>query len=120
MPRYHFVCPKCGLEEQNTVPSHIKEVACERCHPEEVWMRRLPPRVSKPTVKEFVDKRAKSAMEDQTAILKQRKEDYFWSVEVPRMVASGVYSVETMLENGWISVGDDGKMVVHTKPVGNR
>ena len=55
-------------------------------------------------------------LDGQADILKHRKDKYFYEVEVPRMVASGTYSVETMLENEWIFLNDDGSIGVHTKP----
>ena len=48
--------------------------------------------------------------------VKQRRDEYYWSVEVPRLVNSGTYSMETMLENQWIWLDDNGQIHTHTKP----
>jgi hypothetical protein len=53
---------------------------------------------------------------DHNNVITERKRKYYYEVEVPRMVASGQYSVETMLGENWIWLDDDGKIHVHTKP----
>jgi len=45
-----------------------------------------------------------------------RSDNYFWSVEVPRLVNTGTYSIETMIENDWISVDDKGNIQINTRP----
>jgi hypothetical protein len=54
--------------------------------------------------------------DDHRKIIQARKEKYYWSVEVPRMVNSGTYSVQTMFEKGWIWIDDNNEMHIHTKP----
>ena len=84
-------------------------------------MAQAMPRVSKTTVKETSDKRMnRKWLDDHKETMKARKERYFYEVEVPRLVASGVYSIETMLQNNWIFFDDSGKMHVHTKPPSQR
>jgi hypothetical protein len=53
---------------------------------------------------------------DQSLDIKQRKDEYYWTVEVPRLVNSGTYSVETMLENGWIIIDDNHQIKIQNKP----
>jgi hypothetical protein len=54
--------------------------------------------------------------QDQPDMIKQRHDEYFWSHEVPRLVASGTYSVQTMVEQGWIWFDDNKQMQVYAKP----
>jgi hypothetical protein len=84
-------------------------------------MRRQMPVISPPNVREVVDKNTGITWCDgQREMVLDRKEEYFWSVEVPRLVASGIYSLETMLENEWIWVDDAGKIHVNNKPPDKR
>ena len=53
---------------------------------------------------------------DQDDIVTERKADYYWSVEVPKMVASGTYELDTMLENDWVYYNEKGELVTRTKP----
>jgi len=79
------------------------------------------PSISKPTVHEAPDKQSgRQWLDDHEAVMRERKENYYWSVEVPRMVASGVYSVETILQNGWAWIDDAGHMHVYDKPPNRR
>lgn len=84
-------------------------------------MKKQMPKLSNTTSTEIADKHSgKKWLEDQQEILKARKEKFFWEVEVPRFVESGIYSIETMLQNGWISVSEEGVMTVNTKPPSQR
>ncbi len=80
-------------------------------------MDRALPNIKAPQVTENVDKHfGKSWKQDQKELLKERKADYFWSVEVPRLVNSGIYSLETMLENQWVYYDEKGNLCTRTKP----
>ena len=48
--------------------------------------------------------------------LEKRKAEYFWKHEVPRLVDSGTYGIDTMLENGWITVNEKGQIEVQSTP----
>lgn len=115
MPKYTFKCNECKSEEQ--LFTSVKRVCtpCKKCNGS---MERLMPVLSGPAqVKETVDKLlGRKWIDNQQEIIKSRKDDYFWSVEVPRLVQSGTYSVETMLENNWIYYDDKGMMQTRTKP----
>jgi hypothetical protein len=77
----------------------------------------MPSLNGKSTVTEVVDKYlGQTHIEDQRKILEDRKQDYYWAVEVPRFVNSGTYSLETMLENGWVYLNDKNEMIIRTKP----
>lgn len=122
MPKYTFECPECGLIEQSYVQRHIKEIACKNCCSEDdILMKRMPPSVAPTEVRETVDKLFNLQQRpDQRELVKQRRDEYYWSVEVPRMVNSGTYTVETMLEMGWIYFDDRKQMHINTKPPNKR
>lgn len=65
------------------------------------------------TVDKFTNKKHIS---DHEEILAERKADYYWEVEVPKMVNSGTYSLETMLEQNWVYYNEKGELVTRTKP----
>jgi hypothetical protein len=56
--------------------------------------------------------------QDQKSIIEERKQDHYWSVEVPRLVQK--YSLKICLEQGWVWEDDNGKVHTHTKPPGKR
>ena len=117
MAKYTFRCPKCASTVQTYVPSSCLSMVCS-CGTD---MLRDLPRVSKPTVHEVVDKRMnKPLLENNKEELTARKERFFWEVEVPRMVQSGTYTMETMVENQWITMLEDKTFVVNTKPPSQR
>lgn len=52
--------------------------------------------------------------EDQKKINQDRKTEYFWEVEVPRLVQT--YSVQTCLEEGWLVYNEKGELVINKPP----
>jgi len=65
------------------------------------------------TVDKFTNKKH---IDDQQSIISERKADYYWEVEVPKLVNSGVYGLDTMLEQGWVYYDEKHKLVTRTKP----
>jgi len=123
MPKYTFKCPECNKTEQQYVPREIKEISCCNCAPEkESWMKRQLPTLSgNPDITEVVDDyTGKTAKQDQGTMIKERHAKFYWSVEVPRLVNSGVYGVDTMLEQGWVWFDDNHKMHINDKPPNER
>ena len=117
MPKYTFKCNTCSVQRQVCVSRTITSIVCE-CGSN---MGRLLPTLNKGVTNECVDKYLnKRAMDGQSDHLKERSERYYWSVEVPRFVQSGQYSIETMLDNGWIYFDDSKTMKTHTKPPSER
>jgi hypothetical protein len=51
---------------------------------------------------------------DAKAENKARKTEYFWEVEVPRLIQT--YSIETCLEEGWLVYNDKGELVINKPP----
>ena len=114
MAKYRFVCPTCNVLRQENVSLETK-VVCIDCHSE--MDRQLPTLNGPSNVTEIINKQTGVAWRpDQKDEVKQRREEYYWSVEVPRFVASGTYSIETMMENEWIWLDDDGHIQVYNKP----
>jgi len=81
-------------------------------------MDRLPPSLNGAvSITEVVNKyTGQTQKQDQSIMVKERRAIYYWSIEVPRMVSSGVYGVDTMLQQGWIWFDDNKQMQVYTKP----
>lgn len=118
MPKYTYACPSCQATEQKFASLGDKTQECPFCHS---TMYRQMPKIKSPKVTEVVDKYSnKKHVEDQEAVLKERKLDYYWSVEVPKMVDSGIYALDTMLEKGWVEFNEKGELVTITKPPGKR
>lgn len=115
MPKYTFTCHTCGDSRQEYVPVSVKDITCGRC--DSAMIRQMPILADKVEVKELIDShQGVSWKEDQQKLVKDRKRTYFWEIEVPRMVASGIYSLETMLENKWVYYDDKGNLVTRTNP----
>lgn len=75
------------------------------------------PHINKPNNYTTKDKYTNvKVIEENAEAIKERKDKHYWSCIVPRLVASGTYSQETMLEQGWISVDDFGAISINTKP----
>jgi hypothetical protein len=116
MPKFTFVCSKCSHSSQQVINDlSITALPCSNCgSPAD---RKLPNLSGKSQVNETVDSHmGVKWQEDHEKTLTDRKRTYFWSVEVPRMVNSGVYSIETMLENRWVYYDEKGQLITRTKP----
>lgn len=116
MPKFTYDCPKCGHSVQKI--TNIKHV--ESCSCGTVMTRRVP--VLRPsTVKETIDTFMGTVQDkEQSEKVKENNDLHYWSVEVPRMVNSGVYTIETMVENGWVYFNDKNEMCINTKPPSKR
>lgn len=114
MPKYTFICDKCGKLIQKYMPSsqRFNECTCGQ-----VVERQLP-KIPAPKITETVDKLYnRKHTTDQVNSVKERKLDYYWEVEVPKMVDSGIYSIETMLDQGWVYYNEKGELSTRTKPI---
>lgn len=113
MPKYTFKCNKCSLQKQTYTNTSVKEIECE-CGDS---MKRQMPSLRGLKTTETVDKYTnRKHISDHDNVLKERKLDYYWSVEVPKMVNSGTYSIETMIEQGWVYYDEKGNLITRTKP----
>ena len=115
MAKYSFRCDSCGDEIQQTVSSSVTSLTCVKCNSN---MRRLLPKLNgAPRVNELIDKHTGTVWQaDQREQVKLRQAEYYWTVEVPRFVASGTYEVQTMLENGWITIDEKNQVHVNNVP----
>lgn len=112
MPKYNFTCPKCQTRTHKYVPSTIEEVPCS-CG--DVMKRELPSTNSPTEVREVVDPYTNRKWgKDHEAVMKKRKDDHYWEVEVPRLVQT--YSTETCIEQGWLVYNDKGELVINKPP----
>lgn len=117
MSKFTFKC-ECGKIKQIVCSHHQKMIECE-CG--KIMVRQLPISNSKSTVKETVDPYTnQQQIPDQKEHLKERHDKYFYEVEVPRLVASGVYCLETILRNGWGYLDDNDQLVLYNKPPSER
>jgi len=114
MPQYTFKCPQ-GHEFSQFVASTIREVKCKVC--EEDAKRLLPKLAKHSEVLESMDSfTGKQYRTDAKSMIQERNQNHYWSVEVPRLVASGEYPLETMLSNQWVYYSDKGELEIRTKP----
>lgn len=118
MPKYTFACEH-GHTVKKFTSSKVETLPCTSCT--STMTRQLPTLGGPADVTETVDKYMNVKWRpDQKEQVKQRRDEFYWTVEVPRMVGSGVYSVETMLENGWITLDDHHHVIINNKPPDKR
>lgn len=112
MAKNRYICNQCSSEEfkYRNIDSYI-------CSCGGNFLKQLPRLADHVQVNETVDKyRNVKHKQDQGTILEDRRLEHFWSKTVPEMVQSGVYSMETMLENGWVYYSEKGELVTRTSP----
>jgi hypothetical protein len=114
MPKYTFTCCSCSKSSQRYVSKSTDNVVCDECFARAD--RQMPSLASAKTT-ETVDKLLnRKHLADHSLVLKERKLDYYWEIEVPKMVDSGTYSLETMLEQGWVFYNEKGELTTRTRP----
>jgi hypothetical protein len=115
MPKYTFYCESCNASEQKYTSPSTESVECIHCKKQA--HRKLPTLNGPSNVTEVIDKyTGVTHRPNQREEVEQRRAEYYWTVEVPRFVESGTYSIETMLENGWIWVDDNNQVHINNKP----
>jgi len=120
MPKYTFMCPKCGYFLQKGVKRSVKRLNCPKC-PLASMERLLPKLNGNASISEVINKYTGQVQnQDQSIMVQERRAKYYWSIEVPRMVNSGTYGVDTMLQQGWIWFDDKKQMRIHTVPPNER
>ena len=114
MPKYKYTC-ECGNSVVKYAPRDKLTLRCKKCKSE---MKRELPVLNGPSQKrELVDPVVNTRhIDNQDEIIKARSQKYYWGVEVPKMVNSGKYSIETMIEKGWVWFDDNMQMHIYTKP----
>lgn len=113
MPKYRFSCDKCKAEDVKYTSASVYSTTCKICS--SPTHRLIPTTVEPATVKELVDSYTGVHLPPENKeILESRRSEYFWEVEVPRLVQE--YPAEHSLQEGWTYVDEKGKIQVHTKP----
>jgi hypothetical protein len=113
MPKYRFVCPGCNFEREKYTSPSTETVPCHYCEGQE--MRRQFPGSGSQQVREVVDSYSNVRQTpDATAENKARKTEYFWEIEVPRLIQT--YSLETCLQEGWLVYNDKNELVINKPP----
>lgn len=113
MPKYNFDCESCNYSTHRYVSTSITVLDCPKCG--KSMIRQLPHISGNTEVREVVDAYTNTKWsKDHEAVIKKRKEDHYWEIEVPRLVEK--YSVETCLEQGWLIYNDKGELVINKPP----
>lgn len=108
MPKYRFKCKKCNSLVERYTSVSVETIPCERC---QVEMSRLLPNIGSKKVTEVVDPYLNVRQEeDHKKQIEDRRTEYFWEVEVPRLVQT--YSTQTCLEEGWLVYNEKGELVI--------
>jgi putative FmdB family regulatory protein len=119
MPKYVFLCKSCENRYEKYQSASLKTSICPTCNKEVV--RSLPVLNGQADVMESMDKYTGVVVrQDQQEQIQLRKEEYYWSVEVPRFVNSGTYTLETMLENDWVYLDEKDNICINNKPPSKR
>lgn len=114
MPKYTYACKACGSLKQQFASVDTNKIPCTVC---ESQMDREMPKLAGLKTTEVVDKYTNQKhVADQKELLTERKLDYYWDKLVPEMVNSGTYSIETMIEKGWVYYDEKRNLVTRTKP----
>lgn len=113
MPKYNFTCAKCEITSHRYVPTTVETLPCTVCGT--AMTREFPSTNSATEVREVVDPYTNRTWgKDHEAVMKKRKEDHYWEVEVPRLVQT--MSKETCIEQGWLVYNDKGELVINKPP----
>jgi transcription elongation factor Elf1 len=113
MPKYNFTCSHCGTKRHKYVSVNVETVFCKTCGGD--MQRDLPNISGNAQVTEVIDSYTGVSLDqNHKELVKDRRDQYFWEVEVPRLVQT--MSVETCLENGWLVYDDRGDLVINKPP----
>lgn len=108
MAKYRFQCEKCLATVERYVSSTVETQLCKECGG---LAKRLFPNIGINKVTETVDPFLNVRHEDDhKKQIEDRRVQHFWEVEVPRFIQSGVYSMETMLAEGWLVYNEKGEL----------
>ena len=112
MPKYRFLCSSCSFEVEKFTSNKTTEVPCPACSA--ISHRQLPSNGSQAVTEVMDDFTGVRRDQNHEELKKERKEQYYWEVEVPRFVET--YSIETCLEQGWLVYNDKGELVIGKPP----
>lgn len=112
MPKFRFKCSNCNIEMEKYVSIKTESLSCASCSKE---MTRQFPSNGSQKVLEVVDQFTNvKHTPDQVKEDKARKTEYFWEVEVPRLIQT--YGIQTCLEEKWLVYNDKGELVINKPP----
>lgn len=110
MAKYRFQCEQCSAVSERYASVQTEALPCKECGAN---AKRLFPNIGSQKVTETVDPFLNIRYEeDQRKQLENRRIEHFWEVEVPRFVQSGIYSMETMLAEGWLVYNEKNELVI--------
>lgn len=119
MPKYTFECRNCSNSVKKLTPVSVRIIDCEKCGQD--MLRAMPKLNGQAEVSETVNKYTNTQWKDgQKEEIQARKDKYYWTVEVPRMVNSGTYGLDTMLEMGWVYLNEKEEICINDKPPSER
>jgi hypothetical protein len=111
MPKFRFLC-ECGHEVEHFTSPKTQELNCPSCSKK---MKRQFPGSGSQQVREVVDPYTNTRQTPDAKVEnKARKTEHFWEVQVPRLIQT--YSLETCLEEGWLTYNDKGELVINKPP----
>jgi DNA-directed RNA polymerase subunit M/transcription elongation factor TFIIS len=112
MPKYTFLCRKCKKIIQQYAAIKTEIISCPECH--DIMLRQMPT-ISSTQIEETVNKETNIRWKkDQKEIIEERKLDYYWTYVVPRLVET--HELQTILENEWGYIDDNGNLQIYDKP----
>jgi hypothetical protein len=107
MAKYRYTCNSCAKTVEKYA-SLTQEFSCQHCGSP---LTREFPNLGSKKVTEVVDSFTNIRHEDDhKKQLEDRRTEYFWDVEVPRLVQT--YSTETCLQEGWLVYNEKGELVI--------
>ena len=112
MAKFRFLCSSCNLEVERFASPNTEEIECPTC---KIPMKRQFPGSGSQTVREVIDPYTNvRTAPDEKEQNKSRKTEYFWEIEVPRLIQT--YSLETCLQEGWLTYNDKGELIINKSP----
>lgn len=113
MPKYRFTCTECKLEVEKYTSVKTEVIQCSICR--QNTMNRQLPSSGSLAVTETIDTfTGVNRDQNHDELKKDRKEQYYWDVEVPRFIQT--YSTQTCLEEGWLVFNEKGELVINKPP----
>lgn len=113
MPKYNFTCAQCKTKRHKYVSTKVETTICAACGGN--MNREMPNLSGSPEVTELIDDyTGVNLNQDHNSLVKARQEQYYWEVEVPRLVQT--MSIETCLENKWLVYNEKGELVINKPP----
>ena len=112
MAKFRFTCASCNVEVERFISPKVEELECPTC---KGMMKRKFPGAGSQVVREVIDPYTNvRTASDEKQQNQARKTEYFWEVEVPRLIQT--YGIQTCLEEKWLIYNDKGELVINKSP----